>query len=93
MEDKRINAKTEAIKEYELTGQKKLLYGLGIRVGTSLIYDDKTAFEWAKSHQLCLSLDERAFEEIAKSQNLDFVRKEEKIIATFPSKLNLEEGK
>jgi hypothetical protein len=93
MEDTRNDAKLEAIKEYELTGQKKLFGGIGIRIGTSLVYDEKMAFEWAKQHQLCLSLDERAFEEIAKSQNLEFVRKEEKITATFPSKLNLEESK
>jgi len=84
-------AKEKAIEEFKLTGNKKLSFGLGIRVGTELLYDLDIALDWAKEHKLCLKLDEKAFEGLAKTQNLDFVTKEEKVSATFPTKLELNE--
>jgi hypothetical protein len=84
-------AREEAIKEFQATGLKKLPFGLGIRVGTELLYDRDLALDWAKQHQICLKLDEKTFEKVALAQKIDFVVTQEKITATFPSKLILNE--
>lgn len=82
--------KVEAEKEFIKTGEKKLLGGIGIRVSNLLDYDSTTAFDWAKEHKLCLTLDKKEFEKIAKSQELDFVNKSEKITVTFPKEIILD---
>ena len=71
-------------------GLKKRLGGIGVRVGTDFIYDEKVAFNWAKEHKLCLKLDTTSFKKIAKTQDLDFVTKEEKITITFPKEIKME---
>lgn len=71
-------------KEFIATNNKQLIGGLGIRVGTVLSYDDVLAFDWAKEHKLCLKLDSRAFDKIAKTQEIAFVDKSEKVTVTFP---------
>lgn len=83
----------QAKAEYLITDNKKLLGGIGIRVISSLIYDKTDALKWAKEHSLCLSLDKRAFDKIAKSQDLDFVTKKEETTVTFPPKIKLEDDK
>lgn len=80
-EDKKLLSEL-AKHEYIKTGEKQLIGGLGIRVGTKLVYDDAEALAWGYRHELCLSLDRRAFEKLGVEQ--DFVRKEEKITVTFP---------
>lgn len=79
-----------AEEEYQNTGQKKLLGGLGIRVGTYLTYDSKAALDWAHEHKLCLALDKKEFENIAKTQDIDLVEKHEKITVTFPKEIKFE---
>ena len=81
----------EAGVEYTDTGNKQLLGGLGIRCGVNLIYDENDALLWAQEHQLCLTLDKKAFEKIAKAQDIGFVKKENKITVTFPKKIILDE--
>ena len=76
-----------ARKDFEETGEKKLLGGIGIRVGTTMDYDAEKAFGWALHHKLCLALDKREFEKIAKTQDIEFVKKEEKVVVTFPKAL------
>ncbi|MBU1082666.1 MAG: hypothetical protein KKB59_19430 [Spirochaetes bacterium] len=75
--------------EYRTTGEKKLLGGIGIRVGISLIYDDGNALKWAMEHSLALSLDKKRFEQLAKTENIDFVEKLEKITVTFPKEIEV----
>jgi len=87
----RIALSELAIQEYKNTGEKKLLGGLGIRVGTTLEYDDEIAFKWSKDHSLCLALNKKEFENIAKLQELDFVEKKEKVTVTFPKKIIVED--
>lgn len=81
----RENAETGFLQD----GNKKRLGGIGIRVGTALVYDINQALSWAKEHSLCLSLDKRAFEKIAKTQDIDFVDMKERITVTFPSVIDL----
>jgi|GEM_PF-2015528 len=83
--------------EFKKTGNKKLYGGIGIRISTKILYEEKEAFGWAKEHSLCLKLDSKAFDRIAKTEEIDFVKKEENVTVTFPSKItiegHLEEGK
>ncbi len=79
--------KEQAFDIYSKTGEKKLIGGLGIRVGVSLEYEDKQAFQWAVNHALCLQLNKREFEKIAKTQDIEFVTKKEKVTVTFPKEI------
>lgn len=77
--------------DFKETGEKKLLGGIGIRVGVKLFYDDRAAMYWALDHKMCLKLDSRNFEKIAKTQEIDFVKKEEVITVTFPKEIKIED--
>ena len=77
---------TQALTEYEETQIKQLTGGLGIKVMKTLDYDKDEAFEWAKAHQLCLTLDTSAFKKIAEIQKLEFVTMGDKKTVTFPTK-------
>ena len=79
-----------AEKDFRQTGNKKLLGGIGIREGILINYDLKDALNWAQDHKLCLTLDKREFDKIAKTQDIDCVTKEHKITVTFPPKLKFE---
>ncbi|MEW6095063.1 MAG: hypothetical protein AB1567_00860 [bacterium] len=91
LEEKKQEIKIIAEEEFKITGQKKLLGGIGIREGINLIYDSDKAFAWAKEHSLCLQLDQKTFEKIAKETLIDFVSRETKITVTFPAKIQIEE--
>ncbi len=82
--------KVLAIAEYDKTDQKKLIGGLGIRVGVDLIYEEKEALAWAKEHKLCLQLNKKEFEKIAKGQDIEFVEHRGKITATFPKEIKFD---
>ena len=79
--------KAEALTEYEKTGNKKLEFGVGIRVMSKMNYDPIKAFDWAKEHQLAIMLDKKSFEKHAKADELDFVEISEVATATIPMKL------
>ncbi len=76
--------------EFVQTKEKKLIGGLGIRVGVELLYEEEKAFDWAKEHKLCLQLNKGEFEKIAKSQDVGFVEKTEKITVTFPKEIKFD---
>lgn len=80
----------KAIKIYEETGNKKIGQ-IGIRIMQVLDYDEREAFIYAKEHELFLSLDKKDFEKFAKTQEIEFVKKIEKAIATIPTKIVEEE--
>ena len=87
----KIEISSEAEEEFRKSGLKKLYGGIGIRVMEKLVYEDEKAFDWAKEHSLCLKLDNRSFEKLAKTQDIAFVKKEEKVSVTFPAKIILGE--
>ena len=60
---------------YQQTGNKAPAPGVGVRIITELAYEPAQALDWAKSHEMALALDKRAFESIAKVQCLEFVRR------------------
>lgn len=80
----------DAIAEFQNSGEKKLLGGIGIRVGVELNYNPYSGFQWALDHKLCLALDKKEFEKIAKTQDIDFVKKLEKVTVTFPKQIKFE---
>ncbi len=81
--------RTLALADYAITKEKKLIGGIGIRVIKKLEYEPGKAFNWASEHKLCLSLDKRAFEKLAKTEQIDFVKIQEEATATIPTEIKL----
>ena len=81
------NISVEALNEYNNTGIKTLYGGIGIRVMQRLEYNPTRAIEWAKKHSIALMLDKKAFEKIAKIEDISFVTKKEVPIVTIPREL------
>ena len=79
----------EALEEFKITGEKKLLGGIGIREGSTLSYPADKALEFAKEKGMFLSLDKKSFDEVAGNLGLDFVTTEPKTIVTFPKVVKL----
>lgn len=79
-----------AMVEYQETGEKKLKYGVGIRVFKKLEYEELDAIAWAKEHNMALSLDKTSFEKIARADPMDFVKINEVPQATLPFKIEVE---
>ena len=64
----------EAIKEYEANPDVKKLYGgIGIRIMKKIKYDKRRALKWAIEHKICLKLDDKAFEKLAKENPDSFM--------------------
>ena len=82
-----------ALAEFEKTGIKQLLGGLGVQERVEIFYDEKSAFNWAKEHNLCLQLNKREFEKLAKTQEIDLVSKKQRILITFPKAIEVSEQK
>jgi len=85
-----IGIRTAALEKYKETGEKKLDFGVGIRVMQKLGYDSDIAFVWAKEHGLAIKLDNKSFEKIAKVQKLDFVEYRNEAIATIPREIKID---
>ena len=79
--------RAQALVLYGETGEKDLGWGVKIRMGTLLTYDPKTALGWALEHRIALELNKKAFENIAKTQPLDFVNSHEEPVATIAQDL------
>ena len=76
---------------YLKDGLKSRMGGIGIRVSIIPVYDEKQALQWAKEKNLFLQLDSRAFEKVAKTGEIEFVKLEEKITVTFPKQIKITE--
>lgn len=86
----------QAIEFYKKDSSSKTLSGgIKIRVSksTSVDYDDGKALEFAKSKDMFITLDKKAFEVAAPSLGLDFVTINDVTTysATFPKVINLED--
>ena len=79
----------EALKEFEKTGSKKLLGGIGIQVKNTISYDNELAFNYCKDKGLCLKFDDKSFDKIAVPLGLDFVTTGTKNTVTFPAEIKL----
>lgn len=96
MKDKRVelgeveeSLREDTLKLHQLTGEKKFVGGVGIRLAKVLEYDRREALKWATEHKLALALDVRAFEKIAKNTYIDLVMVTEVPKATIPQKIDL----
>ncbi len=78
-----------ALAGFAADGEKKRLGGVGIRVSKQLLYDGDLALSWAKEKDLFLQLDRKAFENVAKTGELDFVKIEEVPKVTFPKQIQI----
>jgi len=76
------------LQAYKETGSKTPCPGVGVREVTKLSYDQKIAFDWAKSHKMALKLDVTAFEKIVKADTPDFVKITTEAQATIATDLN-----
>ncbi len=79
-----------ALNEYSETGEKKLKFGVGIRIMKQLLYEEAEALAWAKEHSMALSLDKKAFDKIARADKMDFVQIKEVPQATLPFVIKLD---
>ena len=87
--DLEFSIREQAVKIYSETGEKKIGQ-IGIRIMQVLDYSEEEALKWAKEHGLCLELDKKNFEKLAKTQDIEFVEKSEKATATIPTKIEVE---
>lgn len=83
------NIRAMALEQYKETGEKKLDYGVGIRVLKKLEYEEAAALSWAKEHGLALSLNKSAFEKVARADPMDFVKINEIPQAKIPFKIEV----
>jgi len=89
-EESKREIKIEAIAEFQQTGEKKMFGGIGIRVLNKLFYDESNAIQWAKQNMpvaIVEIIDKKQFETYAKTNELEFVKKEESISVTFPKEI------
>lgn len=89
----KIRVEAEAKEEYKETGSKALTGGVGIRVSKNYDYIDEEAIKWIKEHHHeDALLDQRVrktpFKKMVdlNAANMPFVKVEEKVSVTFPSK-------
>ena len=91
-EEIKEKVRVDAIEEFKKTGAKKLLGGIGIRILSKLIYTESNALQWAEENMpiaIKKVIDKKQFETFAKSSELDFVEKEEKVSVTFPKEITI----
>lgn len=80
-----------ALAEYVKTGVKKLYAGVSIKVNKTITYDKLKALDWAIDKKLCLDLNVKSFEALAKTQALDFVKLGTVDTVTLPKIFKLED--
>lgn len=86
-----IQVRAIARLEYEQTSSKTPAPGVEIKIGKLYEYSSEDALAWAKQTKLCLvpeSLDEKAFEKIAKATPLPFVKVKEEPKVFIATQLN-----
>ena len=90
METREQLVREAALLAYQQDGEKQRGFGIGIRVITKYEYDDKIAFDWAKQHEICLTLDGKAFKDVCKADSTrpDFVQVTEEPSATIATDLS-----
>lgn len=65
--------RSAALAEWEQTKDRKAIGGAEVKLYDVLDYPDADALAWAKESGLCLVLDKKAFEKVAKATPLPFV--------------------
>lgn len=73
---------------YDATGERKAEPGAEVKLFDVTRYDDAEALEWAKGSGMCLTLDKKAFEKVAKATALPFVTIEQEPRVSLASDLS-----
>jgi hypothetical protein len=73
---------------YDATGDRKAEPGAEVKLFDMPRYDDAEALEWAKGSGMCLTLDKKAFEKVAKATALPFVTIEQEPRVSLASDLS-----
>lgn len=81
------------IANFNETGNKAPVLGVGIREGVTLVYDAEIALKWAMEHKMSLSLNKGAFERLVRATPgaFGFVKINPKITATIAKELEVVE--
>ena len=87
--DAEVKLRELTLKAYAETGDKYPAIGVGIRKVLVIDYDKKLALDWAKSHDMALMLDKKAFEKIVKADTPDFVKITTEAQATISANLTI----
>ena len=90
VEERKESLRLVAIEEYNQDKVKKRFGGLGIRVLSTIDYDETVALKWAKEKDMFLKLDKPNFDKVAKQGCIDFVEILEETTVTFPKEIKLE---
>jgi hypothetical protein len=88
--DLKLVISKDAIEEFEKTGVKRQLGGVGVQVKKTISYEQSKAFDYAMETKTCLSLDKKAFEKVASVLKPEFVTFGTENKATFPKEIKLE---
>lgn len=81
-----MNLRAEAVEYYRETGNKTFNENVGVQVRKSLEYEMAKAVKWAEVNapiMIVKSVDKKPFETLAETQDLDFVKKIEKVSAVL----------
>ena len=78
-----------AVAQFADTQNKKPVEGVTVQVTNVLRYKSEEALEWAKESGLCLALDSKAFEKIAKATPIPCVTLATEVKATIATDLSL----
>lgn len=85
--DAEAAVKALAMAHFLSTGEKKPTPGIEVKEFTTLTYPEAEALAWAKESGLCLVLDKKGFEKVAKVTDLPFVTKGEEPRVSIASDL------
>ena len=92
VQEQELRLRDMAVLEFSQTGDRKPAPGVSIRMATEIRYDDEAAFAWAKQSGMCLTLDAKAFDAIARHNPLPFVTREDVPTATIARDLSAAVG-
>jgi hypothetical protein len=76
------------LRRYAETGSKKPAPCVGVRIMKRIDYDADAALDWAKAHQVALSLDRKVFEKVAPVACPELVTITEDPLATIAADLS-----
>ena len=80
--------KAEALAAYQQSGDRKGIAGTEVKLYETLAYTEADAMTWAKESGMCLTLDKKGFEKVAKATALPFVTKGEEPRVSIASDLS-----
>lgn len=87
MDNAEEELRNAAIAHYDETGEKRPVPGVEVKVRKALTYHHAEATAWAHMHKMCLMLDKKAFETVAKTGMVDCALVFEEPYATLAKEL------